>query len=254
MSTDALRGSPFPDYRVPGLVLLLVNGVGSIAAGVLALRRPRLGPRVGLAFGGVLIAWIAIQVAIIGLIHWLQPAYLGLGTLECVLALALLPVPTRPEDPAARARRPAALRLVLVLLGFLGLTALGGGIEMLVYPHGSPYVPAAWLDGLPLVDSWRVPGLILGGGLGLGSLLVGYGLLRRPRWRWLDGLERRTRHHGSWLGTMLLGAGLVAWIGVELVLIPERSAIEALYAAIGVALVLLPWAPSVRQHLEPRRS
>lgn len=89
MSVDALAGSPFADYLVPGLVLLCINGLASATAGVAVLRRWRRAGAAGLALGIFLMGWIAIQVAIIGLVHWLQPLFFALGMVESGLALAL---------------------------------------------------------------------------------------------------------------------------------------------------------------------
>ena len=94
-----------------------------------------------------------------------------------------------------------------------------------------------------------VPGLVLGIGFGLGSLVVGYGMWRRPRWPWLRPVERLTRHHWSWSGTLLIGAGQLVWIGLELVYVPEPSLLQAVYGAVGLALVLLPVLPSARNLL-----
>lgn len=63
-------------------------------------------------------------------------------------------------------QRPRTVMVELVLLGFLAVTAIGGGLEMLLFPQGNPFVKAAWLDSVP-VDDWVIPGLILGVGFGL---------------------------------------------------------------------------------------
>lgn len=146
-----------------------------------------------------------------------------------------------PADPQ---RRPRVVTVQAVLLAFVAVSAIGGGLEMLLFPQGNPFVKAEWLDSVP-VDDWIVPGLILGLGFGLGSALVLWGVLRRRGVGWLDRLATPTGHHWSWLGSMLLGAGLVLWILLEVALIPERSVVEAIYLVVGVALVLLPFAPPV---------
>lgn len=46
--------------------------------------------------------------------------------------------------------------------------------------------------------------------------------------------------------------GLAGWILIEIVLIPERSAIEALYAAIAGGLLVLCAMPSFRAALRVR--
>ena len=140
----------------------------------------------------------------------------------------------------------------MVLLVFLGLTALGGGIELVLFPHGNEFVPEEWLDGIPVVDTWVVPGLVLGVGFGLGSLVAGYGILRRPHWRWLRGVERATSHHRSWAATWLIGIGMMVWILLEVIYISERSFIEVVYGVVGLLLVVFSLFPSVHLYLRPR--
>lgn len=153
--------------------------------------------------------------------------------------------------PATRERRPRVVVVQLVLLVFLAGTATGGGLEMLLFPQGNPFVKAEWLDSVPFAD-WTVPGLILGLGFGLGSVLVLWGVLRRPSVTWLDRLATPTGHHWSWLGSIILGAGLVLWILLEVVLIPERSVVEVIYVGVGLALVTLPWVPAASAYLRGR--
>ena len=135
-----------------------------------------------------------------------------------------------------RVKRPFTGKAAIGALGFVGVTAVAGGFEMLAFPEGNVFVKQEWLDDLPVSD-YRLPGLVLGVGLGVGSLVTAYGLLRRPEWRRLAGLERATGRHWSWSATAATGAGLAGWILLEVVLIPERSAIEALYGALAAGLL-----------------
>ena len=75
------------------------------------------------------------------------------------------------------AHRPAPVVALAGVLWLLGITATGGGMALLL---GAAQPPADWLDGIPVVDTWTVPALVLGFGFGVGSLLVGYGVWRRP--------------------------------------------------------------------------
>jgi hypothetical protein len=85
-----LTGSPFSNFLIPGLVLMIVNGFGSLAGSVASFRRWRSAGVVGLALGIFLMLWIVVQVYWIGLISWLQPTYFFLGLVECALAVSVL--------------------------------------------------------------------------------------------------------------------------------------------------------------------
>lgn len=86
-SPELLEGTFLPNYVIPGLFLLLVNGVATLVGGALSLLRHRYAGEAGLLLGLLLIAWIVVQVAMIGLVHWLQPLYFVLGVIELVLGL-----------------------------------------------------------------------------------------------------------------------------------------------------------------------
>jgi hypothetical protein len=139
------------------------------------------------------------------------------------------------------------VRATIGVLGFLGVSALGGAAALI--PGGDTAPSQEWLEDIPVVDSWLVPGLVLGVGFGLGSLVVAYGMLRRPRWHWLRPVEWLTGHHWSWLATIVIGAGQVAWIVLELIYLPELSPLEAVYGGVGLALVFMPMFRPVRDDL-----
>ena len=86
---DMLKGSPFQNFLIPGIILLLVHGVGNTAAAILCFRRARLAGFVGMFFGMALIIWLFVQVSMIGGGHWLQNLYFVLGVLLLISGVAL---------------------------------------------------------------------------------------------------------------------------------------------------------------------
>jgi len=163
------------------------------------------------------------------------------------------------STPSERRRCPILVTVTIAVLLFLGVTALGGGIEKLANAHGGTYLPAEWLDEIPLVDSYVVPGLALGIVFGIGSLLTAVGMLRRLSCQWLGAVERVTGRHWSWAATV--GVGFVCWLTVELILLGGPESFDtagdritayvmyAVFGSIALALSLLPRAGSVRDHL-----
>ena len=145
-------------------------------------------------------------------------------------------------------RTPGTVRAIEVLLGFLGITALLGGIGLVSGIEGvSP--PAEWLESIPVIDGWIVPGLVLGVVFGLGSIVTLWGVRTRTRWRWLDAVERITGRHWAWSATVLIGVGQTVWIALELIWLPEVSLLQPLYGTVGIALAFLPWTPSAQTYL-----
>lgn len=157
-------------------------------------------------------------------------------------------------------RRPPAVKTLIGVLWFLGLTALGGGIEMLVFPNGNEYLPAEFLDHIPLVDSFVVPGLVLAIVFGIGSLFVVWGVQRLPGVTILEDLETRTGRHWSWAGLVALGIAFTTWMVVEIALLgppwdsdPGDAAaawvLYGIYGTVAVALLVVPQLTSVKEHL-----
>jgi hypothetical protein len=89
LTTEALSQSPFKSYLVPGILLLLVNGIGNLTAVVLSYRQHRLAGHAGIIFGGALIVWIIVQVIMIGFASWLQPAFLIIGIIMFFFGLMI---------------------------------------------------------------------------------------------------------------------------------------------------------------------
>jgi hypothetical protein len=69
-----LEGSPFKSYFAPSLFLFAVIGGTCLTAAVAAFRNSRHTRKLSFICAGVLFGWIAVQVAIIGYVSWMQPA------------------------------------------------------------------------------------------------------------------------------------------------------------------------------------
>jgi hypothetical protein len=94
-----LEGTPFPDYRVPGVVLLTVIGGGMLVTALAALRRSRHAGIAALAMGVALVVWGVVETLTIG--------YQGTGQLVLLAvfvvapALPLLVIGWRATIPSA---------------------------------------------------------------------------------------------------------------------------------------------------------
>ncbi len=82
-----LEGSPFPNFLIPGIFLLAVNGVGSMIGAVLSFTRRRYAQEIAIVLGAILVAWILIQVVIIKSFSWLHFLYFILGIVELGIGL-----------------------------------------------------------------------------------------------------------------------------------------------------------------------
>src|SRR5215204_2433792 len=82
--TEWLAGSPFPDYFVPSLMLLVVVGGSFIVAAIAVFTRLRIARLAALAAGIVVLGWLAVQLAIIGYVSWMQPTTAIAGVMVLV--------------------------------------------------------------------------------------------------------------------------------------------------------------------------
>jgi hypothetical protein len=120
-------------------------------------------------------------------------------------------------------------KLAVGLLVVLGLGALAGGIALVSRPDGSTMQwDVSMLAGSPFAD-FLIPGLILGGLFGVGSLLVAVLGVQRSR-------------IAPFLA-FVIGVGQMIWIVVELAIIGEFSFLHPTMFLIGfgIAAASIPW-------------
>jgi uncharacterized membrane protein len=113
---------------------------------------------------------------------------------------------------------------VYIVLGalqaFIGLGALGGGFMLVSDPSGSALgLPMSLLEGSPFLD-FLIPGMFLLAVNGIGSM-VGAGL-------------SFTRRRYTQEIAIVLGAILVAWILIQVVIISSFHWLHVLYFILGV--------------------
>jgi len=79
--TTWLEGSPFHDYVIPSIILVVCVGGTALLAALAVFRRHRLRRKAAYSCGVVLMIWISVQLAIIGFVSWLQPAIIIMAVL-----------------------------------------------------------------------------------------------------------------------------------------------------------------------------
>jgi len=89
MPVEMLNRSPFSNFLIPGIVLMVVNGMGSLIGGVASFTRYHYAGEIAMALGIFLVLWIVVQVWWIDTFHWLHALYFSLGLLEVTLGWSL---------------------------------------------------------------------------------------------------------------------------------------------------------------------
>lgn len=84
-----LSGSPFKNYFIPSLILFFCIGGTALIAGIAVIKRHRKARVLALGCALIIFIWLAVQVAIIGYVSWMQPATATAGIVIFFLALQL---------------------------------------------------------------------------------------------------------------------------------------------------------------------
>ena len=82
-----IEATPFGNYLVPGLYLLVMNGIVMLLAALLAAIRHPLAPWLMGALGIGLMIWIVVQVALMPETMFLQPVMFAFGLVMGFVAL-----------------------------------------------------------------------------------------------------------------------------------------------------------------------
>lgn len=82
MSPEFLSDSPLASFLIPGLFLLIVNGIANIVGAFLSFSQNRFAGHTGLALGTILCLWIGIQYAWLTETSFLQPTIFIVGLCE----------------------------------------------------------------------------------------------------------------------------------------------------------------------------
>lgn len=126
---------------------------------------------------------------------------------------------------SGRVDRPRYALLAVLLELFTGVMAIPVGIMFLVDTSGGTMqLPAGWIEATPF-GSYLVPGLYLLAVNGAGMLVLAALTIGR---HWL----------APWL-TGTLGVGLIIWILVQLLVMPETMFLQWIFLAVGLALGLV---------------
>ena len=123
---------------------------------------------------------------------------------------------------ATRVDRPVYALLAIPLELFTAIGAIPVGISFLADPSGASMgLPHGWIEGT-VFGSYLLPGLYLLLINGI-AMLVAAALTVVRHWT------------APWL-TAALGAGLMIWIVVQVLVLPEVSPLQSLFLLVGLAM------------------
>jgi ABC-type multidrug transport system permease subunit len=85
LPVEWLHNSPFKTYFIPSLFLFLIIGGACFLSSLALFKNKHYARKMSFLTAALLIAWILIQLFIIGYVSWLQPAILIAACLVLIL-------------------------------------------------------------------------------------------------------------------------------------------------------------------------
>lgn len=87
MSLEILSESPFTSFLIPGVILLIIIGLGHLFGSLNTFRNEQTSGLSAFLLGVALFIWLGAQVWYIGLIHFLQFVFVAIAFIEILLAI-----------------------------------------------------------------------------------------------------------------------------------------------------------------------
>jgi hypothetical protein len=140
----------------------------------------------------------------------------------------------------------ATRNLLIVLLAFLGLGAIGGGTVFIISPSGKLMgMPLSMLNPSPF-NNFLIPGIILFLVLGIIPLLLIKALLKKPASKMVEQFNLFSDMHWVWTYTIYIAFILIFWIQIEMVLLNAVSWLHTFYMLLAVVIIFVALLPQVR--------
>ena len=90
ISVDVLKNSPFSNFLIPGIILLVVIGFGNLFAAAVLYYDYKYNMYISHLLGLTLVGWIVVQCIMMRTINILHTIYFIIGAVESVLSLKII--------------------------------------------------------------------------------------------------------------------------------------------------------------------
>ncbi len=140
-----------------------------------------------------------------------------------------------------------ARNLLVSLLLFLGLSAMGGGSFLIISPSGKLLggLPLSILEHSPFPD-FLIPGIILFLILGLCPCLICYALIKKPTNRFAEYFNFFKDSHWAWSFCIYVAFALIIWIQVETIFVQGVGWLQTFYMLYAIPIIFVALLPQVR--------
>ncbi len=140
-----------------------------------------------------------------------------------------------------------AKNILLFLLSFLGISAIGGGGALIISPSGKLLggLPLSILEKSPFND-FLIPGIILVAVLGVLPCLTVWALIKKPDCKTADYFNFFKDMHWAWSYCIYIAFALIIWIQVETIFVQGTGWLQTFYMLFSIPLVFVALLPKVR--------
>ena len=137
--------------------------------------------------------------------------------------------------------------LLIILICFQSISAVPSGWMMFTDPSGATLgISLEMLKNSPF-PNFLVPGMFLFIFLGLFPILIVYGLIKKPKFKWAERINLFKNQHWAWTFSYYLGVLLILWINMQLLLLKEYFFLQVVYSMLGILLIFLTHLPSTKK-------
>lgn len=144
--------------------------------------------------------------------------------------------------------KPTIARNILVgLLLFLGISALGGGSMLILSPSGRLLggLPLSILKNSPFSD-FLIPGIILSTVLGVFPCFTGYALMYQPQSKFAERLNLFSDMYWGLSFSIYTSFAIIIWIQVETIFVQSVGWLQTFYMLYAIPIIFFALLPQVR--------
>ncbi len=134
--------------------------------------------------------------------------------------------------------------LLIISMVFLSISALFGGISLIIDPKGSFLNLPIWLLDNTIFPNYLIPGIILLIFLGVFPAFTAYGLISRKQVKYTSIFNLYRKRFWAWTYAIYSGIILVLWIQFQVMIIGYGHVIQIVYAFLGLFIIILCLMPS----------
>jgi len=137
--------------------------------------------------------------------------------------------------------------IYLMVLGFLALGAIGGGIVLIISPTGELIgLPITVFKNMPF-SSFLIPGFILLVVLGIIPLLLIIALVKKPTSKLAEQFNIFNDMHWPWTYSVYIAFSLIGWIHIQLIFLQGGVFwLHTFYIFYGILMIVIALLPQMR--------